>query len=97
MKKVDKVSREASIKTIHFVIFKITFCLDSHNITAEKLFNPSIEYDDLLLKFREEFNKVWDTAKTSPDNGLEGFDELATLGAGSFGRVVRKIPSQKYE
>ncbi|XP_058983853.1 cAMP-dependent protein kinase catalytic subunit 2-like isoform X1 [Musca domestica] len=61
---------------------------DSHNITAEKLFNPSIEYDDLLLKLKEEFNKVWDTAKTSPDNGLEGFDELATLGAGSFGRVI---------
>ncbi|XP_046805623.1 cAMP-dependent protein kinase catalytic subunit 2 isoform X2 [Lucilia cuprina] len=55
-----------------------------------KYYSPGVDYDDLLQKFREEFNKAWDNPKPSPESGLDGYDELATLGAGSFGRVLIK-------
>lgn len=53
-----------------------------------KTFNSSIDYDTLLTKFREEFLKQWDTNEVSTENGLDGYLEIVTLGAGSFGRVV---------
>lgn len=56
--------------------------------TPPKYFNPGIEYDELLSKFQEDFFQLWDNEKVSSENGLEGYDEIATLGAGSFGRVV---------
>ncbi|KAM7361528.1 cAMP-dependent protein kinase catalytic subunit 2 isoform 2-T2 [Cochliomyia hominivorax] len=62
----------------------------SRRAPSAKYYSPIVDYDELLSKFREDFNKLWDTTKISPENGLEGYDELATLGAGSFGRVLAK-------
>ncbi|XP_013110780.2 cAMP-dependent protein kinase catalytic subunit 2-like isoform X1 [Stomoxys calcitrans] len=66
--------------------------------SPEKFYNPADNYDSLMGKFREEFAKIWDTSNPSPSTGLEGFEELATLGAGSFGRVIlaKNCKSGKY-
>ncbi|KAI9584625.1 hypothetical protein GQX74_006520 [Glossina fuscipes] len=55
---------------------------------SQQTFSPSLDYETVLIKFREDFNKRWESNTVSPETGLEGFDEKATLGAGSFGRVV---------
>uniref|UniRef100_A0A1A9W6K8 Protein kinase domain-containing protein n=1 Tax=Glossina brevipalpis TaxID=37001 RepID=A0A1A9W6K8_9MUSC len=55
---------------------------------SPQVFSPSVDYDTVLTKFREDFNKRWEGSSVSPETGLEGFEEKATLGAGSFGRVI---------
>ncbi|XP_075144518.1 cAMP-dependent protein kinase catalytic subunit 2-like [Haematobia irritans] len=58
----------------------------------------TINYDSLLEKFREEFMKTWDSPKPSPDTGLDGYNELAILGVGSYGRVIltKNVQTGKY-
>ncbi|XP_037950160.1 cAMP-dependent protein kinase catalytic subunit 2 [Teleopsis dalmanni] len=55
--------------------------------TLSKEFNPKIEYEVIQARFKDEFIKRWETMKSSPETGLEGFIEIATLGSGSFGKV----------
>lgn len=51
-------------------------------------YSPIVSYDSYLRKFAEEFNDKWNQNAPSPENGMEGYEERATLGAGAFGRVV---------
>ncbi|XP_011210032.1 cAMP-dependent protein kinase catalytic subunit 2 [Bactrocera dorsalis] len=61
-------------------------------------FSGKVDYDMVLVVFRDSFLKKWDKMTPSPDTGLQGFDELATIGAGSFGRVklVREKSTGNY-
>ncbi|XP_017484904.1 PREDICTED: cAMP-dependent protein kinase catalytic subunit beta [Rhagoletis zephyria] len=52
------------------------------------IFNPSVDYELVLTLFLEEFNGRWNNVAPSTDTGLEGFEEVATLGSGSFGQVA---------
>lgn len=70
--KGDKLEKSPSLAVLH----------------GEKLFNPKIEYEVVLTKFKEEFQRKWDVNSPSPETGLEGYEDLATLGSGSFGKVV---------
>ncbi|XP_054726065.1 cAMP-dependent protein kinase catalytic subunit 2-like isoform X1 [Anastrepha obliqua] len=51
-------------------------------------FNPSVDYDLILALFLEEFNTRWNSVTPSPENGLAGFEEVAIIGSGSFGKVA---------
>ena len=51
-------------------------------------FNPKMDYNTTLTHLKEEFNKKWDLNQPSPDTNLDGYDEVAILGEGSFGKVV---------
>ncbi|TMW40040.1 hypothetical protein DOY81_014880, partial [Sarcophaga bullata] len=53
-----------------------------------KFFSPTVDYDTMLNKLSDEFVKLWENPSPSPETGLQGFDELSTLGTGSFGRVA---------
>lgn len=58
-------------------------------ITSQpKFFLPTVDYDTMLAKLSEEFHKLWEYQTPSPETGLQGYEEMSTLGLGSFGRVV---------
>lgn len=51
-------------------------------------YSSIVSYEAYLKKFAEEFNEKWNQNGPSPETGMEGYEERATLGSGAFGRVV---------
>ncbi|XP_054743140.1 cAMP-dependent protein kinase catalytic subunit 2-like [Anastrepha obliqua] len=75
-----------------------TIAVEKANRAINTRFSGKVDYDMLLVVFKENFRKKWDKMQPSPDTGMQGFDELAVIGAGSFGRVklVREKSTGNY-
>lgn len=56
--------------------------------TEQQYFSPKVDYAVVLNKLKEDFNKRFSRNTPSPSIGLDNYVIKATLGAGSFGRVV---------
>ncbi|XP_017491610.1 PREDICTED: protein kinase DC1-like, partial [Rhagoletis zephyria] len=72
--------------------------IEKANKAINTRFSGNVDYDMMLVMFKESFLEKWEKMTPSPDTGVQGFDELATIGLGSFGRVklVREKSTGNY-